>query len=77
MTTQLAIRLPEDLICRLDALIPEKHATRSEAIRRAIELYLYRVAWDRDAQQYDKLPVTDSELALADDPESWSETPAW
>lgn len=76
-TTQLAIRLPEDVICRLDALIPEKHATRSEAIRRAIELYLYRLAWEHDAQQYERQPLTDSELALAEDPESWSDTPPW
>jgi metal-responsive CopG/Arc/MetJ family transcriptional regulator len=77
MTTQLAIRLPDDLICRLDALIPEKHATRSEAIRRAIELYVYRLAWEQDAEQYERLPLTDSELALADDPGSWSEAPRW
>ena len=77
MTTQLAIRLPNDLIFRLDALIPEKHATRSEAIRRAIELYLYRLAWEHDAQAYERLPLADSELVLADDPESWSETPRW
>ncbi len=77
MTTQMAIRLPDELIDRLDALIPEKHANRSEAVRRAIELYLYRLAWEHDAQQYEKQPLTDSELALADDPDSWSETPAW
>lgn len=77
MTTQLAIRLPDDLICRLDAVIPEKHATRSEAIRRAIELYLYRLDCEHDAQQYERLPLTDSELALADAPESWSGTPPW
>jgi metal-responsive CopG/Arc/MetJ family transcriptional regulator len=77
MTVQLAIRLPDDLICRLDALIPEKHTTRSEAIRRAIELYLYRLACEHDAQQYERLPLTDPELALSDDPESWTETPPW
>jgi len=77
MTTQLAVRLPEDLIARLDALIPEKHSSRSEAIRRAIELYLFRVAWEHDAQQYERVPLTESELALADDPEAWSDTPRW
>jgi metal-responsive CopG/Arc/MetJ family transcriptional regulator len=76
-TTQLAIRLPDDLVCRLDAVIPEQHATRSEAIRRAIELYLYRLASEHDAHQYERLPLTDSELALTDDPESWSDTPQW
>jgi len=62
MTTQLAIRLPDDLICRLDALISEKHATRSEAIRRAIELHLYRLAWEHDAEQYERFPLTDVDL---------------
>jgi len=77
MTTLLAIGVPDDLVCRLDALIAGKHSTRSEAIRRAIELYLYRLAYEHDAQQYERLPLTDSEFALADDQESWSETPAW
>jgi hypothetical protein len=77
MTVQLAIRLPDDLICRLDSLIPEKHTTRSEAVRRAIELYLYRLACEHDAQLYERLPLTDSELALSDDPESWTKTPPW
>ena len=31
MTTQLAIRLPEDLLRQLDALVPSTHANRSEA----------------------------------------------
>jgi Arc/MetJ-type ribon-helix-helix transcriptional regulator len=77
MTTLLAIRIPDDLICRLDALVPGKHSTRSEAIRRAIELYLYRLANEHDAQLYERLPLTDFELALSDDPVSWSDTPPW
>jgi len=76
MTAQLAVRLPDDLVRRLDALTPEKHTTRSEAIRRAIELYLYRLDCEHDAEQYRRLPLTDSELALADDP-GWSDTPPW
>jgi len=77
MTTQVAVRLPEELIRQLDALVPTAHPSRSEAVRRAIELYLYRLACERDAARYDRLPLTDAELALADDPDGWRETPPW
>jgi Arc/MetJ-type ribon-helix-helix transcriptional regulator len=77
MTTQIAIRLPDELVSHLDALVPEKHSSRSEAVRRSIELYLYRLDCERDAERYDELPLSDDELALADDPQSWRGTPAW
>jgi metal-responsive CopG/Arc/MetJ family transcriptional regulator len=77
MTTQLAIRLPDDLVSQLDMVVPEVHATRSDAVRRAIELYLYRLSCERDAARYADMPLSDAELALADDRESWTETPAW
>ena len=37
MTVQIAVRLPEDLISQLDALVPGAHESRSQAVRRAIE----------------------------------------
>jgi|GEM_PF-5916037 len=37
-TTQIAVRLPSDLVDRLDHLVPAPHGSRSEAIRRAVEL---------------------------------------
>jgi Arc/MetJ-type ribon-helix-helix transcriptional regulator len=77
MTTQIAVRLPEELIDKLDALVPSPHQSRSDAIRRAIELYLYRLAAERDAAIYDRVPLSDAELAFANDPESWAGTPAW
>jgi metal-responsive CopG/Arc/MetJ family transcriptional regulator len=40
MTTQIAVRLPSELVDRLDQLVPGTHSSRSDAIRRAIELYL-------------------------------------
>ena len=46
-------------------------------MRRAIELYLYRLACERDACRYEALPLTDAELALADDPQAWAGTPEW
>lgn len=77
MTTQIAVRLPDELIEQLDALVDAGHTSRSDAVRRAIELYVYRIACERDARRYEELPLSDAELALADDPESWAETPAW
>ena len=77
MTTQIAVRLPDDLVRQLDALVPSPHASRSEAIRQSVELYLYRLACERDAELYEQRPLTDEELALAHDPSSWAGTPSW
>ncbi|MGH9272705.1 MAG: ribbon-helix-helix domain-containing protein [Ilumatobacteraceae bacterium] len=77
MTTQIAVRLPDELVEKLDSLVGAPHESRSEAIRRAIELYVYRMACERDAQRYEELPLTDAELVFADDPDAWAGTPAW
>lgn len=77
MTPQVAVRLPADLISRLDSLVPNTHPSRSEAIRRALELYLYWLDCEHDARQYERIPLTDSELSMTDDPDAWSDTPAW
>jgi metal-responsive CopG/Arc/MetJ family transcriptional regulator len=77
MTTQIAVRLPDELLEQIDALVPSAHASRSEVIRRAIELYLYRLAAEHDAALYGRLPLTDAEIAFANDPESWVGSPAW
>lgn len=77
MTTQIAIRLPDELVEQLDALVPTVHATRSDAVRRSIELYVYRLACENDAARYDAMPLSDGELAIADDPSAWEGTPAW
>lgn len=77
MTSQIAVRLPDDQLAALDALVPKRHGTRSEAVRRAVELYIYRVACEQDAAAYDATPLTDIELALTDDAEAWAGTPAW
>jgi metal-responsive CopG/Arc/MetJ family transcriptional regulator len=51
VTTQVAVRLPDELIDRLDALVPTTHPSRAEAGRRASELYLSRLACEHDARQ--------------------------
>lgn len=77
MTTQVAVRLPEELLEKIDRLVGPLHASRSDVIRRAIELYLYRLACEVDAKAYERSALSDAELALADDPEGWKGTPAW
>ncbi len=75
--TQIAVRVPDELVERLDELVPVAHPNRSDAVRRAIELYLHRLASERDAAIYDLVPLSDDELALVDDPEAWNGAPSW
>ncbi len=77
MTTQIALRLPDDVVAQLDALVPDVHDSRSDAVRRSIELYLYRLACGRDAARYAEQPLSDDELEVGDDPDAWSGTPSW
>lgn len=77
MTTQIAVRLPDELVERLDQLVPATHASRSDAVRRSIEVYLTRLAAEQDAERYALQPLSDQELALADDPDAWAATPQW
>jgi len=77
MTTQIALRLPDELVERIDRLVPATHDSRSAVIRRAIELYLTWLANERDAAIYERRPLSDAELALADDAASWAGAPDW
>lgn len=77
MASQIAVRLPDDQLERLDELVPGTHASRAAAVRRAVELYLYRLACEHDARAYERMPLTDDELAFADDPDAWAGTPPW
>jgi Arc/MetJ-type ribon-helix-helix transcriptional regulator len=40
MTSPIAVRLPGHLLSQLDVLVPDRHASRSDAIRRSIDLDL-------------------------------------
>ncbi len=77
MTTPVTLRVPDDLLAQLDALVPEVHPSRSEALRRALELYLYRVACERDADRYAAQPLTEAEIAVGDDARDWEASPSW
>jgi len=66
----VAIRLPDDTIEKIDELVhPGGYATRTEAIRRAIDVLLdahERSAIDREiVDAYTRMPQTDEEVAIA------------
>jgi predicted transcriptional regulator len=77
MTIQVAVRLETDQVARVDRLVRALRSTRSDVIRRALELYLYRLECEHDARVYERKPFTDAELALADDEQAWKGTPEW
>ena len=77
MTVQLAIRLPDALLARIDPLVGTTHESRSDVVRRALEHYLYRLECERDAAIYAEQPLGDAELVLAADPNAWKGTPEW
>jgi len=77
MTTRVAVRLPDELVEQLDRAASANDRSRSEVVRRALELYVHRLDCERDATRYAQLPLSDAELALADDPDGWSVTPAY
>ena len=56
--SQVAVRLPDNLIRAVDDAAGRLHRTRSELIRRALELYVHRLTSEHDAAVYDQLPVT-------------------
>jgi Arc/MetJ-type ribon-helix-helix transcriptional regulator len=76
-TSQVAVRLPLDQIKRMDRVVRRLHSSRSDVMRRALEMYLYRLECERDARLYEEQPLTDTELGLVDDEKAWEGTPAW
>ena len=77
MPERVVVRLPIEVVDQLDSLVPTIHASRSDAVRHAIELYLYRLSCEHDARRYEEIPLTDAELLLATSPDSWISAPAW
>ena len=75
--TQVAVRLPESLVREVDDVAERLQSSRSDLIRKALEQYLYRLACEHDATVYERTPLTEAELTLADDPDGWSPTPQW
>ena len=71
MTTQLAIRLPDDLLAELDWLVVRcEYSNRTEAMRTAIEA-MVRTERSREIDEqymaaYTKYPQTEEELVVLD-----------
>jgi metal-responsive CopG/Arc/MetJ family transcriptional regulator len=68
--TVVAIRIPDEVVERLDELVrPDGYATRTEVIRRAIDVLLdahERSTVDREiVEAYVRVPQTDEEVAVA------------
>jgi Arc/MetJ-type ribon-helix-helix transcriptional regulator len=76
-TTQVAVRLANSQVERVDRLVGTIHGSRSDVIRRALDLYLYRLDCERDARRYDESPLSDQELGFADDPKALASMPEW
>lgn len=76
-STQIAVRLPSELVDQLDQLVPTPHTSRSDAVRRAVEHYVAWLAAERDAAIYDRIPLTDAELAFVDQEDGWNAVPQW
>ena len=86
MSTQLAIRLPDDLLAELDWLVVRcEYSNRTEAMRTAIETMVRaersRAIDEQYIAAYAKYPQTEEELAgldhqtfvdLDDEEEDWS-----
>ena len=84
MTTQLAVRLPDDLLADLDWLMARcAYSTRTEAMRdaivRVVEIERRRLVGEQIVEAYTRQPQTDDECAgtpsptwLGLDDDDWS-----
>lgn len=50
MSTQITVRLPDDLVGHLDALVREGAGSRAAVVTRALNLYRQQLRAERDAQ---------------------------
>jgi Arc/MetJ-type ribon-helix-helix transcriptional regulator len=50
MSTQIAVRLPDDLVAYVDNLVSEGAGSRATVVARALSLYQQQLAGERDAR---------------------------
>ena len=50
MTTQIAVRLPDELVAYVDSLVTQGADSRAAVVVRALNLYQQQLAGERDAQ---------------------------
>ncbi len=50
MSTQIAVRLPDDLVAYVDSLVSEGAGSRAAVVSRALTLYQQQLSGERDAR---------------------------
>ena len=50
MTTQIAVRLPDDLVAYVDGLVRDGAGSRASVVARALNLYQQQLSGERDAR---------------------------
>ena len=50
MTTQIAVRLPDELVAYVDSLVREGAGSRAAIVTRALNLYQQQLLGERDAR---------------------------
>ena len=50
MSTQIAVRLPDELVAYVDDLVRDGAGSRANVVVRALNLYQHQLAAERDAQ---------------------------
>lgn len=61
MTTTVSFRADDRVVHALDAEATRSGTTKSELLVQAVKELLYRLACERDAQTYGRLPLTPEE----------------
>ncbi|HEY7043006.1 MAG TPA: ribbon-helix-helix domain-containing protein [Nocardioidaceae bacterium] len=54
MTTQITVRLPDELVAFVDRLVSEGAASRAAVVTRALNLYQQQVRGEQDARILEK-----------------------
>lgn len=50
MSTQIAVRLPDDLVAYVDSLVRDRGGSRAAVVTRALRLYQLQLSGERDAR---------------------------
>jgi Arc/MetJ-type ribon-helix-helix transcriptional regulator len=53
MTTQIAVRLPDDLVAYVDGLVRDGAGSRAAVVTRALSIYQRQLLAERDARIYE------------------------
>ena len=72
MTTQIAVRLPDELVAYVDALVRDGGGSRAAVVSRALHRYQQQLLADRDARileevgDYDDFETLTAHQSIAD-----------